>query len=124
MILLYTVPGKYLASVNNQVPKSCSCCQKFSDDDSDQTQADIDLHNTQDIFQAGRDDHQPETVHPVSAKCLDQLQFIRFNGNEPGVDVQDTAEDRHGDGTYNNCFIVSTQPDDQDRSQSGFRKAV
>lgn len=57
-------------------------------------------------------------------KGADQLEFVWVGGLKAGVQVQDTAKDRQGDGGDDDGFHVVAQPDDEDGSHGGFRETV
>ena len=60
----------------------------------------------------------------VSAKCLYQLYFIRIYVLKSLMEVKDGTKDSNGHAGQNNGFIVCSQPDNQQRSQSGFWETV
>lgn len=70
---------KGLAGINNQIAKPLSGSDKFTDDDTYKTKADINLHDTQDQRHGGGKDNFCQLILFGSSKGGDQLSFIRVS---------------------------------------------
>ena len=118
------VESEYLAGVDDEIAQSFSGGEKFTDDDTYQTEADIDFQDTDHGRQAGGTDHMSQYLQPITAQGIDQFHGVRIGFAESGIHADDASEDGHGHTCHNDGLHVGTQPYDEKWSQGGFWETV
>ena len=113
-----------LAGVDDQISKTFSGCEKFTDDHTHQTETDVDFENTDHCRQTGRKDHIAKRCPLSSAKSMDQLDFLTVCFPKSSVHTDDTAEDGHGHACSDDGAAAASQPYDQEWCQCRFWKTV
>ena len=78
---------EHLAGVDDEIPQAASGRQEFSDDDSYQAQADIDLHVADDGGDGTWQHHLDKGLQPTPPEGVDQLDLPRVHSGEAGVQV-------------------------------------
>lgn len=115
---------KDLGAVNDQVAKTTSCCQEFSDDNAYQGQTDIDFGGTYQSRKGGGEDNFVEGLSFVASQRIDQGELLRIYLPKGGIKADNGAKDRNGDPRHNDGGHAGSQPDDEKRRKGGFGKAV
>lgn len=115
---------EHLAAVNDQITKTASCADKFTDHDTYQAQPDIDFKRTEQERHGRRQDHLEQGILFRPSQSIDQLDGIRIHFLETAVQVDDGTEDRHRHSGNDNGAHIGAQPDDQKRCHCRFRQAV
>lgn len=108
------IQPEYLTAVNDQVTQTDIGCQKFTDNDADEAETDIDFQIADDGRDTGREDNISQDVSACASKCPDEQQFITVNVDKGGVKVDDGAEDGHCHTAYNDGFHIVAEPDNED----------
>lgn len=106
-----------LTAVDNEKSQSLPGSDEFTDDNTNQTEPDIDFHNAQKIRDRRGQCHTQKFIFPFSTEGTDEFQRIRINFRKAGIQIQDGAEDRNGDPGKDDRLIICTEPYDQQRSQ-------
>ena len=113
-----------LACVDDEVAEALPCGEKFSNDDADQAETDVDLQNADDGGQAGGDYHMLQYLQAAAAQGVDQLDLFLIGVPEGGIHADNAAEDGNGHSGDDDGPGVGAQPDDEEGSQGGFGQAV
>ena len=106
---------EYLGAVDDQIAKPPSCSQKFPDDDTYKSQADIDLHTAQDKRNGAWQDHLKESVPAAAAQRVDQFAHLGIHLAEACEQADDGTEDSYGEACHNDGVCSGAQPYDEQR---------
>ena len=79
--------SEHLTTINYHVAETLFGTDKFSDDDTNQTQSDIDLHDGEQIRNVGGQNDLVQDARGISVKCRDEFDFIRRCLHITGVEV-------------------------------------
>ena len=66
------VESEYLTAVYNEISKTCFGGKKFTDDDANKAEADIDFHITDDARYTSGDNDLCQHIFSIAAEGLDQ----------------------------------------------------
>lgn len=113
-----------LTGVDDQVAESVSGGEKFSDDDTDQTQTDVDFHVADDRRNRTRQYDFCQRMAFGAVERVDQFDLFRVDSLEFCIQVQYASEDRNGHSGNDDRFGVGSEPDDQKRGECRFRETV
>lgn len=113
-----------LRAIDDQIAESAVGSEKFSDDYTNKTESDVDLHCADQQWDRARYHDLHHNVALTSAEGVDQFDFLRIGLEKASEQCDDGAEDGNGDGGDNNRADVVAEPYDQYRSKSRFRQAV
>ncbi len=113
-----------LTGVDDQVAESVSGGEKFSDDDTDQTQTDVDFHVADDRRNGTRQYDFCQRMAFGAVERVDQFDLFRVDSLEFRIQVQYASENRNGHSGNDDRFGVGSEPDDQKRGECRFRETV
>ena len=89
----YPCEFKGLGTINNKITEPLACTDEFTDDHTDQTQTDIDLHNTENEGDRRRKDDFGQFIFFGSTKSANQFLLFGINLSEPGIKINDGTKD-------------------------------
>ncbi len=115
---------KNLAAIDNQITKSPPGSQKFPYDDTDKSQADVDLHGAQNRGNGIRQYDFEKYIFFGSAQCIDQCHLLFIHLMKSCIEADNTAKEGYGNAGYDDSTHACAQPDNKERRQSGFGQAV
>ena len=101
---------KRLGTVDDQVSKSLSCTNKFSDDHAYQAEPDIYLHNAEDQRNRRGQHDLGQLLFFSAAKGFDKLQLFRVSLAETGLEIDHGAKDSHRHACNNDGADICAQP--------------
>ncbi len=113
-----------MAAVDDQVAQAPSGGKKFPDDDSHQSQADVDLGGAEHDGDGAGQDHLAEGISLVAPQSVDQGDLFAVYLLESRVKADDGSEQGHGYSRYHDGGAAGAQPHDEKRRQGRLRQAV
>ena len=81
------VESEYLTAVYNEISKTCFGGKKFTDDDANKAEADIDFHITDDRGNGTWQHYFCQCMHFISLQCVDKFYFSWINGRKTGIQI-------------------------------------
>lgn len=120
----HVIQSEDLAAVDNEIPQAGIGCQKFADNDTHQTEADIDFQVADDGGDACGQNNIAQNVPAGAAKGFDQQQFVAVNVDKGCIQIDNSAENGHSHTADNNGFHVISKPYNKDWGKSCFWQAV
>ena len=83
----HVIQSEDLAAVDNEIPQAGIGCQKFADNDTHQTEADIDFQVADDGGDACGQNNIAQNVPAGAAKGFDQQQFVAVNVDKGCIQI-------------------------------------
>lgn len=114
----YHIKLEYLGTIYDQIAESPFCCQKFSNDNPHQCQADIYFCSTQQDGDGTGEYHLEKGIASAAAQGIDQSNFLRIHLLESGIKADDGTKDGNGHTCHDNGFSTGAEPYDKQRRQS------
>ena len=78
-LYLNVVELQYLASIDDKITQSRFGSEKFADNNTNKTEADVDLHIADDIWDTSRNDDFLQDIFFIAAKGANKQEFIRIH---------------------------------------------
>ncbi len=72
-----TVTAKYLAAIDDHIAETLLGTDKFTDDDADEAQTDVDFHNGEQVRNIGGHHDLKQDMCGASVECADEFDLIR-----------------------------------------------